>query len=577
MTQYKEMALKARREVSKLTLAQQQEILKIYEDTIDNLAAKAAQSGKRSLTRRWALDYKKSLEEEKARLQKQLNITITQGVKQSADYGIMADLDLFKRAQAKAGIDLGDHFTDMFSQVPTDVIEPIISGELYKDHRSLSSRIWSYTDDLGDDLDYVIKQGIAEKKSAIDLAKDLERFVWEPAKRPTTWGKVYPRLMNKQVDYNAMRLARTAINHSYQTATIRSASMNPFVEGIEWQSALIHGRTCELCRDRHGQVFPVDDVPLDHPNGLCTMLPVVTKSIGQIADELKAWQEGNNPELDSWFVGTGNDIIRINNRLKKIAERIGKTTNLTNSQRRALAQQLLKDLNLGHMQISIRKINEMGRCEFYITSNRTLNMQKYILKSDDMRSDTYKIKTMFHEAYHAKANGLKTDYPIDKAKWLHIEETFAESSAHYLTKQAGITAEISPSYPKKLVDVLPRLKRTGKFKDCKTIADFGKIAWNDRIKGNSGEWLGVYNEAMKVKHDWVKYTEKYIDYIDKNKEELIDVMLENMPQSRQYRNYMINDVANARVKIKTNDLLTSNEEIVMSNLLAIAMNRLGVK
>lgn len=63
--------------------------------------------------------------------------------------------------------------------------------------------------------------------------------------------------------------------------------MNPFVEGIEWQSALIHDRTCSLCEEMHGQIFPKDDVPLDHPNGLCSMLPVIEKSLEEAAEELR--------------------------------------------------------------------------------------------------------------------------------------------------------------------------------------------------------------------------------------------------------------------------------------------------
>lgn len=265
MTQYKEMALKARKNVSRLTLKQQREILKIYEDTIENLASKATEAKDKSLTKRWLLDYQKALEAEKAKLEHKLNTTIRKGIEQAAKEGPKTDIDLFKRAQAKAGIDLGPHFTEMFSQVPKDVIRPIITGELYKDNRSLSDRIWSYTNDLGEDIDYIIKQGMVEKKSAVELAQDLERFVKDPAKRPTNWGKCYPNLRTKKVDYNAMRLARTSINHAYQTSTIQSASMNPFVEGIEWQSALIHGRTCDLCRERHGRVYPVKSVPLDHP------------------------------------------------------------------------------------------------------------------------------------------------------------------------------------------------------------------------------------------------------------------------------------------------------------------------
>src|SRR5690606_26010367 len=152
------------------------------------------------------------------------------------------------------------------------------------------------------DIQYTINQAILQKKTAIELASDLEKFVKDPAKRGSNWWKAYPHLKNKQVDYNAMRLARTSINHAYQTASIQSSNMNPFVEGIEWRSALIHGRTCEVCMERHGKIYPIDDVPLDHPNGLCTMIPYIPKSLDEVAAELRNWIDGStNQKLDIWY------------------------------------------------------------------------------------------------------------------------------------------------------------------------------------------------------------------------------------------------------------------------------------
>jgi hypothetical protein len=303
MTQYVEMALKARRNVSVITLWQQKQIAEIYDRAIKNLAAQAAKTKADTLTKRWQQDYIKALDKEKTRIRAELEGSVVESMEKAADQGIIADIDLFKRLQKEAGVDLGDHFTDMFSQVPTEVLHTILSGELYEDGRSLSQRIWNYADDLGNELDYMIKQAIAEKKSAIGLAADIEHYVKDPARRSSNWGKAYPGLRNKIVDTSAMRLARTAINHSYQTATIQSANKNPFVEGIEWRSALQHGRTCDLCKERHGHIFQKDDVPLDHPNGLCSMIPHIPKSLDEIADELVAWKNGENPKLDRKLKG----------------------------------------------------------------------------------------------------------------------------------------------------------------------------------------------------------------------------------------------------------------------------------
>ena len=254
-----------RKRVSKLTLQQQRELLQLYDDAIKELADKAGESKSKSLTERWAKDYLKELEKARKELAKELNKSIKGYTTKAAKIGTEAEQQILSKAFKLAGIDPGDHFKTMFSRVQDKVVKDIISGNLYKDKRTLSQRIWNYANEFGQDIQYMVNRGLLEKKSAIELAKDLEQFVKEPAKRETTWGKAYPNLKNKRVDYNAMRLARTSINHSYQTASIQSSALNPFVEGIEWRSALIHGRTCEVCMERHGRVYPVKSVPLDHP------------------------------------------------------------------------------------------------------------------------------------------------------------------------------------------------------------------------------------------------------------------------------------------------------------------------
>lgn len=60
-------------------------------------------------------------------------------------------------------IDPGDHFTTMFSQVKDNIVKDIISGNLYKDNRSLSSRIWTYGQEFKKDIQYTINQAILEK------------------------------------------------------------------------------------------------------------------------------------------------------------------------------------------------------------------------------------------------------------------------------------------------------------------------------------------------------------------------------------------------------------------------------
>ncbi|WP_313758552.1 hypothetical protein [Tissierella sp.] len=310
MNEYVKIAMATRNKVSRVTLEQQKQILKLYNDVIKELSHKAAESGDKSLTQRWTLDYINQLKAVKKDLRREINKQIRESIKQGAKIGTETEQLIFKEIFRMANIDPGEHFTEMFSQVQDKVVKDIISGNLYKDNKTLSIRIWSYGEDFEKDIQYTVNQAIIEKKSASELANDLEKFVREPAKRGTDWGLCYPSLKNKKVDYNAMRLARTSINHAYQNSSIQSSNMNPFVEGIKWHSAMVHGRTCELCieratEDKYGLgpgIFPKNDVPLDHANGLCTMIPYISRSLIEVADELRDWIDGsNNSRLDEWY------------------------------------------------------------------------------------------------------------------------------------------------------------------------------------------------------------------------------------------------------------------------------------
>ena len=61
---------------------------------------------------------------------------------------------------------------------------------------------------------------------------------------------------------------------------------NPFVKGYIWHADGPH--SCELCDERDGQFFTAEDLPLDHPNGMCSMEPYIDTS--EIIDMASDWQ-----------------------------------------------------------------------------------------------------------------------------------------------------------------------------------------------------------------------------------------------------------------------------------------------
>jgi len=195
--------------------------------------------------------------------------------------------------------DAGLNLKGAYSYIPRQQMEIIASGKLYGDKWSLSQSIWKSGLRTKSDLQNVVSKGLAENKPIKDIANDITKYVDPTARKPWDWGKVYPGTA-QQVDYNAQRLARTMIQHAFQTSMVQSQLYNPFCKGIIWHSVGLHGRTCELCLDRDGQVFPVKDLPLDHPNGLCYFEPALD-DMNAIADRLADWVNGkDDPELDTY-------------------------------------------------------------------------------------------------------------------------------------------------------------------------------------------------------------------------------------------------------------------------------------
>lgn len=163
-----------------------------------------------------------------------------------------------------------------FSAVKDMVIRNILTGNLYQNGHNLSQRVWKITDGNLKDMYTIIARGVAENQSVYDIAKLLEKYVnpdarfpwrvsrWTENGRPKT-GIIH----NGTVDYNAQRLARTMIQHVYQQTLVGLTRDNPFVRGYIWRADGNH--PCSLCIDRDGTRYSADNVPLDHPNGQCTI------------------------------------------------------------------------------------------------------------------------------------------------------------------------------------------------------------------------------------------------------------------------------------------------------------------
>ena len=273
-----------------------------------------------------------------------------------------------------------------------------------------------------------------------------------------------------------------------------------------------------------------------------------------------------------------NDIFKVEDVNTEFLDNITDYDVSTTPRRRKLARQTLDELGLEDIPVSVRGINPHGYCLINFNSSDTA-VHKYVLQSTDSRTDIYKIKTMFHEAYHAKAHGgLNDARKIGMKAWTDIEEVFAESSSHYIMKRAGFTETLAPSYADKFVKILPRMKQLDEFKDFDTVYDFGKYGWSNRMTDQKAVWGNTYGHVMQVDFDWKKYVkDNYIDYIDKNIDGVFKKMFENCPQYKGVKPFMLKDYESAKKKLDSGAKLTGNEEMVLTNLVASVMMKVGIK
>lgn len=305
---YRKLVREAQNKRIQITREQEKEIRSMYLEVARDLGTKLKQHKQNSLSYRWLQDYAKKLRQESKNLFKGISRVSTDSIHDVAKFVTEAE----RRFYTKACPALSERFSDVFSTIPKEMVEELMSGGIYRDFAGLSERIWDYRRKYDRDIQTIINRGIVQQKSAYDLAKDLETYLNPSAKKPWNWGVVYPGV-NRVVDYNTQRLARTAVTHAYQLSFQRATKDNPFVEGYRWHSSNA-GRACPLCRERNGQIYDKNSLPLDHPNGMCVVTAEIPKSLNEIGEELGDWAAGrnNDPALDKWlYSGPQNGIINM--------------------------------------------------------------------------------------------------------------------------------------------------------------------------------------------------------------------------------------------------------------------------
>ena len=280
-----------------ILVSQQRQIAKLYENWAKEIEERAKYyDRKTNATAPISAQQMRELSGMLRRQSKEVSNEIFKGIKEN----IYRASDAVVKSNAKWMAQFGFSEAGInaaFNHVPDHVVRRLVTGQIYESGWSLSARIWGSNQRTLQDIYRINAGGQAMNKSIYEIAKDLEQYVKPGAKKP--WNlvdkdgrKIYPR----QVDYNAQRLARTLVQHGYQQSVIETSKPNPFITGIIWRAN--GSRACELCLSRDGTFYKLEDVPMDHPNGMCVMEPAVDPDM---ESKLASWissPDGTYPEID---------------------------------------------------------------------------------------------------------------------------------------------------------------------------------------------------------------------------------------------------------------------------------------
>ena len=303
------------------TMQMQKDIKKMYEQLYKDVTRKVSAMGNGNIQKQNLLLLQRDIKTRIEQLNKDIQSGIIRNMKVVSNEVISDTRTFLKQCGFK-----DEDIHNAFSYVPDQIIRNIINGNIYQDGWTLSGAIWGYNKKTQDTLNKIISIGTAQGQSALEIAKQLEQYVDPSAKKTArtihSWryatmsdviaGKaryvgeeIKDSVYFGRIDYNALRLARTLISHAYQQSFETVNRNDPFVVGYRWLTSNFHGRVCDICRSREGHIFKKNELPLDHPNGMCTFEAVIPDSMTDIAKKIGQWYNspiGTYPEIDKYVL-----------------------------------------------------------------------------------------------------------------------------------------------------------------------------------------------------------------------------------------------------------------------------------
>lgn len=172
----------------------------------------------------------------------------------------------------------------------TNISKSLVNRKFPGDNLSIGSRIKSIEGSSRKTMIDIVTVGIANGKSAKDIASDLDNFIKPaPDKRwvgPFEWYrekfgykvKIVPKgRAVGSLHYNSVRIARTEINNTYRQSVIQLNKGKPWVLGWKWNLSPAHP-AIDICDDWAAKSIYKDENEisgLGHPHCMCYITTVL--------------------------------------------------------------------------------------------------------------------------------------------------------------------------------------------------------------------------------------------------------------------------------------------------------------
>ena len=496
-------------------------------------------------------------------------------------------------------ISKGLNLKTSFATLDRNKINQVIGKPWLSDGKTFSDRIWQDKEQLINTLRTKITQSFITGSTLDEAVEDISKFVSDKIKNKT---------------YVARRLLETE-SAAYASKAQIEAFRNVDIEQYEIVATLdLH--TSEICQEMDGKVFKLSDqeIGVTAPPFHCHCRTVIapyfddepTRASRDENGEYKEvkymnYKEWKDKYLNKSYTQVNNkinlesknksDIIKLRNTAidKEIKENVLKDVK-HNSGLGTVGKKILKNIDLDeNLEFVISNDRGSVKTSYDIEFTKSQKImyrkkfEKMNLSLNDERNLYYREKTIFHESYHAMLNNKLVDVHFSDVefinKWRDIEEVFAESSGHYLSDLVGNKVKLGVSYPERIAEILPRLKKFRKFKECKTISDFGRIAYYERYKGKNAIWIPIREVIFKQELDILEYSKQYIGYIEKNKSKIFTLIYKNVPDilSKEEVREIIDEGTEIIKNTTSLNNLTDFEKEIFYNVLVSAMKLKGVK